>query len=329
MKQEYKKEKSPKGVLALILALLCLSVIAVAVLRHRPAPGPDAEVSAQAAPAEASAAQADSAQVGEASESAGDASAPASEDSASLAVGPVSGGVPASPQAAEDDPYPGLYAQWEEKTDDNTQKIVYLTFDDGPSENTDKILEILDQYDVKAAFFVSGQYGTEEERDQRLRSILEHGHTLGLHTWSHDYEKIYASVDSFLADLNHINEAVYAATGYQASLIRFPGGSSNHYNQSICEELTAEVRRRGYTYHDWAVSCGDAEGKNLSAEQVVRETADECERRDKSVVLFHDTPAQDTTVEALPMLIEELRDKGYELRQLDNSIRPFQFVKAE
>ena len=258
-------------------------------------------------------------------------SAPAREEESApqREAAPVRGGVPASPLASEDDPYPGLYAQMEEKTDDNTKKIVYLTFDDGPSENTEKILDILDQYDVKAAFFVSAQYGTKEERAERLRSILDRGHTLALHSYTHDYEKIYASVDSFLEDLNRINEEVYAATGFQASLIRFPGGSSNQHNQSICEELAAEVTRRGYTYHDWAVSCGDAEGKELSTKQVLDETVKECLKRKKSVVLFHDAPAQDTTVEALPDLIETLRDEGYEFRQLDNSIRPFQFVKSE
>ena len=260
------------------------------------------------------------------SEPEAESSAPPEEESK---FGPVSGGVPASPLASEGDPYPGLYAHMEEKTDDNTKKIIYLTFDDGPSENTDKILDILDQCDVKAAFFVSAQYGTREERAERLRSILDRGHTLALHSYTHNYEKIYASVDSFLEDLNRINEEVYAATGFQASLIRFPGGSSNTHNQSICEDLAAEVTRRGYTYHDWAVSCGDAEGKELSTKQVLDETVKECLKRKKSVVLFHDAPAQDTTVEALPDLIETLRDEGYEFRQLDNSIRPFQFVKSE
>lgn len=262
---------------------------------------------------------------------AAESSAPAREEERApqREAAPASGGVPASPLASEGDPYPGLYAHMEEKTDDNTKKIIYLTFDDGPSENTDKILDILDQCDVKAAFFVSAQYGTREERAERLRSILDRGHTLALHSYTHNYEKIYASVDSFLEDLNRINEEVYAATGFQASLIRFPGGSSNTHNQSICEDLAAEVTRRGYTYHDWAVSCGDAEGKELSTKQVLDETVKECLKRKKSVVLFHDAPAQDTTVEALPDLIETLRDEGYEFRQLDNSIRPFQFVKSE
>ena len=259
-------------------------------------------------------------------------SAPAQEEAGTTVPGtyrPVSGGVPVSNLAAEDDPYPALYVQMQEKSDDNTRKYIYLTFDDGPSDNTDKILEILDQYDVKAAFFVSGQYGTQEERGERYRKILEEGHTLGLHTYSHSYDKIYQSVDSFLADLNEINEEVYAATGYQANLIRFPGGSQNSHNKNICMRLAKEMTRRGYTYHDWAVSCGDAEGKELSPEQVMRETADECLKRTKSVVLFHDTPAQTSTVEALGGLIEELRGEGYEFRQLDGSIRPFQFQKVD
>ena len=329
-------------ILVAVLGLLALALAATALGRMRSpghrdsaAEGSVSQAQEQTRPEDSAAESDASASAGgqEAEKSAEDAS-PVEEEQgestlASGSIGPVSGGVPASPQAAEDDPYPGLYAQWEEKTDDNTQKIVYLTFDDGPSENTDRILEILDQCDVKAAFFVSAQFGTQEERAQRLRSILEHGHTLGLHTYSHDYEKIYASVDSFLSDLNRINEEVYAATGYQATLIRFPGGSENRYNGDIREELTAEIRRRGYTYHDWAVSCGDAEGLDLSADEVMRETADECEKRDKSVVLFHDTPTQDTTVEALVDLIDELREQGYEFRALDNTIRPFQFIKAE
>lgn len=315
-----KQKKTP--VRALLLALILLTVAALAVLnltRQRAAEPPDTSAVSErlSAMAEESAPA-----VSEPEPDGADAA-----ESTGQAAG--SAGAPASDLAPEGDPYPGLYVRYEEKTDDNTQKIVYLTFDDGPSENTDRILEILKQYDVKATFFVSGQYGTTEERAQRMRDILDQGHTLGLHTYSHNYKKIYASMDAYLADLNQINEEVVAATGYHPSLIRFPGGSRNHYNDHICEELTAEVTRRGYTYHDWAVSCGDAEGKNLSAAQEMWETADACEKRAKSVVLFHDTPAQDATVEALGGLIEELWSQGYEFRALDDSIRPFQFVEQE
>lgn len=243
--------------------------------------------------------------------------------------GPVSGGVPASPLAAEDDPYPGLYVDHQEKTDDSTQKIVYLTFDDGPSDNTDRILDVLKQENVKATFFVSAQFGTKEERAQRMRRILEEGHTLGLHTYSHDYGKIYASIDAFLSDLNEINEEVYAATGYQADLIRFPGGSANSHNRNICERLSKEVTRRGYTFHDWGVSCGDPEGEELSVYQILRKTLEVCEGQEKTEVLFYDTPVQNSTVDALDELIQVLRSDGYELRALDGTIRPIQYIKVE
>ena len=279
-------------------------------------------------PAEASAAESSSAAAEQvqlsAPEREPDASASAEE---TTGIGPVSGGVPASPNASADDPYPGLYAESAEFTDDNTQKILYLTFDDGPSDNTDRLLSILADHGVKATFFVSGQYGTAEERAERYRKILEAGHTIGLHTYSHDYEKIYASMDAYLSDMNKINEEVYAATGYQANLIRFPGGSASTHSGSLSGDLAAEMTRRGYTYHDWAVSCGDAEGKNLSADEIASETEAACLARVKSVILFHDTPSQDTTVEALDRIINDLEAEGYEFRALDNTIRPFQFTK--
>lgn len=225
-----------------------------------------------------------------------------------------------------DDPYPNLFAEPVEKTDDNTQKMVYLTFDDGPSENTEEILDILDEYNVKATFFVSGQFGTKEERAKRFKMILDAGHTIGLHSFTHSYQKIYASVDAFLSDMNDIYQEVYDATGYRASLLRFPGGSVNAYNQNIYQDLVKELDRRGLTYHDWAVSSGDAEGNNIPASTLIKNTVNGCLDRKKSVVLLHDTDAKDTTVEALPTIIKDLQDAGYELRALDDSIRPFQFA---
>lgn len=220
--------------------------------------------------------------------------------------------------------YPDMVVTPTEKTDDNTQKIVYLTFDDGPTENTEKILDVLEKYGVHATFFVSSQFDSKEQRAERLNLILNSGNTIGLHTYSHSYNKIYASVSAFLDDLHKIYLEVYEATGYQATLTRFPGGSVSGHNSKIAKELTAELTRRGFTYHDWAVSVGDAEGKGLSAKTIAKETVEACLKRTKSVVLFHDTTAQNATVAALPKIIEELTDAGYELRALDPSIRPFQ-----
>lgn len=260
------------------------------------------------------------------SSAAADASLDPADGSGDPAEGSGDQSVPPAVEADSDEPYPNLYARQEEKTDDNTQKIIYLTFDDGPSENTEKILDTLDRYGIKATFFVTGQYGTKEERETRYQKILDSGNVIGLHTYSHNYDKIYASTDAFLKDLNKIYTEVYEATGFRASLIRFPGGSVSQHNQHICKELIQEIEGRGFTYHDWAVSCGDAEGKQLSASTIAEETVKACADRTKSVVLFHDTPSQGETVKALPSLIESLMSKGYEFRALDPSVKPFHFV---
>lgn len=251
-----------------------------------------------------------------------DSSASTSAEATSL-FAPVSGGVPASPKASADDPYPGLYTESAAFTDDETQKVIYLTFNSSPSENTDRLLSILEQHNVKATFFVNGKNGTAEERGEAYRKILESGHTLGLHSYSCDNEKIYASVDAYLADLNQMNEEVYAATGYQANLIRFPEGSVNSFNGNICNQLTKEVTRRGYTYHDWSVIGGDAEEENPSTEDVIQQTEYQCVHQSKSVVLLHDLPTQTATAEALDRIITDMEANGYQFRALDNTIAPF------
>ncbi|MCD8354743.1 MAG: polysaccharide deacetylase [Clostridiales bacterium] len=222
--------------------------------------------------------------------------------------------------------FPSLMTEPVEKTDDNTQKIVYLTFDDGPSETvTQEILDVLEQYDAHATFFVTAQYGTKEHRSEMYQEILDAGNTIGLHSYSHSYQKIYASVESYLEDLNQIWQEVYDATGYEAALIRFPGGSVNSYNGEFYSELIAEVTRRGFTYHDWVVSSGDAEGDSIPASTISSAVINACEDRTKSIVLLHDTDAKRTTLEALSTILEELTAQGYEFRALDASVRPYHF----
>lgn len=222
--------------------------------------------------------------------------------------------------------YPEMMVENADKTDDNTKKIVYLTFDDGPSEgNTQRILDILDKYGVKATFFVSAQFGTKEFRSEMYRQEIEAGHTVGLHTYSHDYKGIYQSPDSFFKDLNKIFTEVYEATGVKPNLTRFPGGSLNSYNEVIYQQLIAELCRRGFTYHDWLVSSEDATSSSWTASQELETVKRECKDKNKIVLLCHDTDSQDCTVKALPDMIEYLRDEGYEFRALDNTVRPFHF----
>ncbi|MEG1594750.1 MAG: polysaccharide deacetylase family protein, partial [Oscillibacter sp.] len=130
--------------------------------------------------------------------------------------------------------YPDFYAPEPLTADRHSDKTIFLTFDDGPSERTDEILDILAKQDVKATFFVIGR--TDEVSLQRMRNIVDAGHSLGLHSYSHDYKTIYASVENFLEDQYRLFQLIQDATGVTPSVFRFPGGSINAYNHGIYQE---------------------------------------------------------------------------------------------
>src|SRR5699024_3282268 len=148
------------------------------------------------------------------------------------------------------------------------EKVVYLTFDDGPSENTQSILDILDQYGAKATFFITGGH---EDCRPLIKKAYEAGHTIGLHTYSHDYKQVYSSVDAYFEDLEKVGEVAKEQIGYVPCFIRFPGGASNtvsaEYTPGIMTELTRKVQEKGYQYYDWNVSSGD--GSVCSADEIV------------------------------------------------------------
>ena len=215
--------------------------------------------------------------------------------------------------------YPELYAPaWEGEQVDGG-KMVYLTFDDGPSANTDAILAILDQYGIKATFFVVGRTG---ERDQqRMRDIVAAGHTLAMHSWSHDYRKIYASVDAFLEDFDRLYRWIYEVTGTRPQVYRFPGGSLNGYDRGVYQEIVAEMTRRGFVYFDWNASAQDATVTPRPAADI----AADCLKgvgRDLVVVLSHDSAARGTTVQALPAVIEGYQAAGYTFGALNPGVKP-------
>lgn len=216
--------------------------------------------------------------------------------------------------------YPELYAQPYEG-EAAGDRVVYLTFDDGPSANTSRILEILAEYGVKATFFVVGANKTGEADQQRMRDIVAAGHTLAVHSWSHDYTKIYASVEAFLDDFNQIYEWVHEVTGVYPQIFRFPGGSINGYNRGTYQEIIAEMTRRGFVYYDWNASAQDATVTPL-APSVIAENCLKGIGRSQVVVLAHDSAARGTTVEALPAVIEGYRDAGYAFAALTPAVKP-------
>ena len=205
-------------------------------------------------------------------------------------------------------------------------KTVCLTFDDGPSENTEAILDILDKYKVKATFFVIGN--TDELAAKRYKEIVDRGHSIGLHSYSHDYEYIYASVDNFIEEVNKIHDLVYEATGVDTRLFRFPGGSANYTVDKIdIHDCIDYLNENGYTYFDWNVSSGDATGKEQTVEMLMKNIENDLYKFDTAVILMHDSVYKKTTVEKLPQLIEKLIGEGFEIKPIDESITKIQQIR--
>lgn len=186
-----------------------------------------------------------------------------------------------------------------------TVRKVYLTFDDGPSSNTDNILDILDTYGIKATFFVTGKEGAKAEAS--YRRIVEEGHTLGMHSYTHDYSVIYASEEAFMEDMEKLQRYLYDVTGVQSTYIRFPGGSSNKVSDVDMRLLITDVHEAGMEYFDWNVSSQDASSKPLTKEEILDNCLNSIERFQNCIILMHDAGSKDSTVEALPELIEHIQ----------------------
>lgn len=188
---------------------------------------------------------------------------------------------------------------------------VYLTFDDGPSENTPEILEILKNHNVKATFFVTGKEG--EDAEGWYRQIVADGHTLGMHSYSHKYSTIYESVEAFTADFTELYDYVKDLTGVACQFYRFPGGSSNQVSNTDMNEFIDFLGERGMTYYDWNVVCGDATSQIYTADELVQNVMTDVVKYKYSVVLMHDAAEKDTTVEALEMLLQQLEEMDAEI----------------
>ena len=205
----------------------------------------------------------------------------------------------------------------------SSKKIVYLTFDDGPSQNTDAILSILKQNHIHATFFVSGMY---PQYRHLIKKAYDEGNTIGLHTETHKYD-IYRSEDTYFNDLNQIAQIVKSEIGFVPAYVRFPGGSSNtvsrNYAQGIMGRLAAELNKRGYQYYDWNADSTDAAHSEDAVDDLVKH-ATAC--NDKNVVLLcHDAPGKGTTVQALQRIIDNYRSRGFTFRGISrNSYAPHQ-----
>ena len=203
------------------------------------------------------------------------------------------------------------------KVEDN--KTIYLTYDDGPGQYTDRLLDILAKYDVKATFFVTAGYPGYA---YCMHRAYEEGHTVAVHTASHNYATIYASEDAYWRDFDRINQIIYDQTGHYTTLFRFPGGSSNtvsrNYNRGIMSRLVVQAGQKGYTYFDWNVDSNDAGGATNSDvifNNVVSGIAANSRYGVPSVVLQHDIKSY--SVNAVERIINWGLNNGYHFETLD------------
>lgn len=204
---------------------------------------------------------------------------------------------------------------------------VYLTFDDGPSSYTNKILDILDDYGVKATFFVVGK--TDEDSRIAMKRIVNEGHTIGLHSFSHKYSDIYSSLEAFSADFEKIKKYVYDVTGIEAKYYRFPGGSSNTVSETDMSELIRFLDEKNMIYYDWNVANGDESSSDLTVEELIENVMNDVVKYKTSVVLMHEAADKGRTVESLPRLIELLQQKGALILPISRDTTVIQHVKLK
>ena len=204
-------------------------------------------------------------------------------------------------------------------------KTAYLTFDDGPSVLTEDVLDILKEKEVPGTFFICGK--NAKDADTLLKRMVDEGHAIGNHTYSHNYQYIYKNAENFFQDFYKCEELIFKATGFRTKILRLPGGSNNKSSRlygekylmnAICEELEL----KGYTYFDWNVSSRDANGQDYSVDELVSMTLSQARQKNDSIILFHDTASKIKTVKALPHIIDGLIEQGFQFKVLsENSFK--------
>ena len=217
--------------------------------------------------------------------------------------------------------YPDFYAPQPYSAMERAENTIYLTFDDGPSDRTDEILAVLAEKNVKATFFVTGK--SSEKDLERMRRIVDEGHTIGMHSYTHVYATLYTSVESFLEDFYKNFLQIREATGLSPTVFRFPGGSINGYDGGFYKEIISEMIRRGFVPFDWNISSEDAVTTHIQSASVLTANVVRGARgKVRGFVLFHDSETKTTTPRALGSTIDQLRAMGFEFAAITPSTLP-------
>ncbi|RAW11975.1 polysaccharide deacetylase [Paenibacillus taichungensis] len=204
--------------------------------------------------------------------------------------------------------------------DENPQdKVVYLSFDDGPGNHTREVLDILRKEQALATFFVLGEQA--ERYPEMIRAVVEDGHALGNHTFNHNYEQLYSDFKVFWKQIKQTEAVVERITGFRPNLVRAPGGTYGHFDKSYFDLL----KLGGYTVMDWNVDSGDSKRKGVPAKEILRNATKVPAGARSVIVLMHDGGAHAETVKALPGIIKYYRDQGFRFDTMKASDQPVQF----
>ena len=201
-------------------------------------------------------------------------------------------------------------------------KRVFLTFDDGPSENTGSIINTLENYNIKANFFVLGS--RVEAMPEKVKELYEKGHFIGNHGYSHVYEAIYASPQSVLDEYNKTNEAIKKAIGnneFNTKLFRFPGGLVGGKYAEIKNQAKQLLEENQILNVDWNALTGDSESTNPTLEKLMKNLKRTANGKNSVILLMHDSSAKKITADTLPQVIEYLKEQGYEFKTFNEIIK--------
>ncbi|GGH38699.1 polysaccharide deacetylase [Paenibacillus segetis] len=198
------------------------------------------------------------------------------------------------------------------------KKVVYLTFDDGPSKLTDQVLDILKEAKAKATFFVLGEQ--VKRSPEIINRIVEAGHVIGNHSFNHNYTELYNNFSEFWTQIKRTEEEIREITGTRPQLVRAPGGTYGHFDDTYFKLL----EQGGYKVFDWDLDSGDSKRKGVPASEIAHNITS-AKQKDKMIVLMHDGAGHGETVKALPKIIAFYQERGYEFRSLTEDMTPVQF----
>lgn len=211
----------------------------------------------------------------------------------------------------------------QEQTEEaDVKKTAYLTFDDGPSDVTREIIEVLDQYKIKATFFLIAGQITDEKEDI-VKELVEKGHTIGIHTYSHKRKEIYSSVDACLDDFEKAYDRIYELTNIKPTVYRFPYGSQNVSVCNICKEVMEKMEEKGLVFYDWNVDSRDFSGS--PSEYSILKNISLFSKYNEPVIIMHDSKKNKITAKVLPQVIERIKSAGYEFDTVENRSEPCQY----